>query len=150
MSFTITVNEQVAVLLEASLHEPEKGIQMINLFSRSTLAPPPSALGPGTWVDGGNKALNRRVLASNTQANVFHTGFKACDSYTGGAAAMPKVTAPTLFILGRHDQMTPPKTAHLLVQAAVLGTVVLVPGGHQMMVEAPEEVLAAMRAFLQP
>src|SRR4051794_28654814 len=38
------------MLLEPSLNEPMKALEMINVFSRSTLAPPPSALGPGTWV----------------------------------------------------------------------------------------------------
>ncbi len=37
-------------LLETSLKEPMKALTMINVFSRSTLAAPPSALGPGTWV----------------------------------------------------------------------------------------------------
>ena len=52
-------------LLDASLNEPMKALEMINVFSRSTLAPPPSALGPGTWVYGASMALGRRVLASN-------------------------------------------------------------------------------------
>jgi pimeloyl-ACP methyl ester carboxylesterase len=33
-------------LLEASLNEPEKALRMVNVFSRSTLCAPPSALGP--------------------------------------------------------------------------------------------------------
>lgn len=138
------------VLLEASQHDPEKAIALVNIFSHSTLAPPPSALGPGTWLYGGMRALMRRVLAGNRRVNLFHTGFKACDGYTGGDAAMPLVSAPTLFILGRQDQMTPPKAAQSLVRAARHGTVVMVPGGHQMMLEAPDAVLAALREFLQP
>jgi pimeloyl-ACP methyl ester carboxylesterase len=138
------------VLIEASQNDPEKAIAMVNVFSHSTLAPPPSALGPGTWLYGGSRALMRRVLASNPHVNVFHTGFNACDRYAHGDAAMARVTAPTLFILGRNDQMTPPKAAQSLVRAARHGTVVTVPGGHQMMLEAPEAVLAALREFLAP
>jgi dienelactone hydrolase len=79
-------------------------------------------LGPGTWLYGGSKALMRRVLASNTQVNVFHTGFKACDSYAGAEAAMAQVTCPTLFVLGNADQMTPPKaTATLKTVAQAAG-----------------------------
>ncbi len=137
------------VLLEASQNDPEKAIAMVNTFSHSTLAPPPSALGPGTWLYGGSRALMRRVLASNPRVNVFHTGFMACDSYTGGDAAMPQVTAPTLFILGQQDQMTPPKATQSLIKAAQHGTVAMVPGGHQMMLEAPDAVLAALRGLLQ-
>ena len=34
-------------LLENSVKAPEKAIHMVNVFSHSTLCPPPSALGPG-------------------------------------------------------------------------------------------------------
>ena len=63
---------------------------------------------------------------------------------------MAKVTAPTLFVLGEADQMTPVKAAQSLVRAAEHGKVVVVPGGHQMMSESPDEVLVALRDFLAP
>ena len=88
-----------------------KALELVNVFSRSTLAPPPSALGPGTWVYGASMALGRRVLASNATVNVFHRGFKACDSYANGEAAIQAITCPVLFVLGAQDQMTPPKAA---------------------------------------
>ena len=136
-------------LLEASQNNPEKAIAMVNTFSHSTLAPPPSSLGPGTWVYGGNKALMRRMLALNPRVNIFHVGFKACDTYTGGDAAMAQVTAPTLFVLGQADQMTPVKAAQSLIRAAAQGKLVVVPGGHNMMAESPDAVLAAMHSFLK-
>src|SRR5690606_12640705 len=92
-------------LIEASMSDPIKALTMVNVFSRSTLAPPPSALGAGTWVYGAGMALGRRVLASNPDVNVFHRGFVACDSYTGGEAAMTALTCPVLFLLGGQDQM---------------------------------------------
>ena len=139
-------------LIEASLNEPEKALRMINVFSRSTLAAPPSTLGPGTWVFGAGMALGRRVLRSNPQVNVFHRGFVACDSYAGGEAAMAQLTCPVLFALGAQDQMTPPKAAQGLVNAArAAGRTVQVaslPVGHNQMTEAPEETLHAIRDFL--
>lgn len=90
-------------LLESSLNSPQKAIQMVNVFSHSTLAPPPSALGPGTWLLGGSKALMRRVLASNPHENIFNIGFKACDSYDQGEVSMGKVTCPILFLLGKRS-----------------------------------------------
>ncbi len=137
-------------LLDLSVSAPFKAIDMVNSFSHSTLAPPPSALGPGTWLYGGSKALMRRVLASNTQVNVFHTGFKACDSYAGAEAAMPQVTCPTLFVLGSADQMTPPKAAQSLIQLCAHPTVAQLPAGHSLMTEAPEGVLQALKDFLKP
>jgi pimeloyl-ACP methyl ester carboxylesterase len=136
-------------LLQASVTEPMKALEMVNVFSRSTLAPPPSALGPGTWVYGASMALGRRVLASNPKVNVFYTGFKACDSYQNGLQAMARVTCPVLFVLGKVDQMTPPKAAQELIRLACTSQVVEVPGGHHQMNETPEELLVALRAFLK-
>lgn len=136
-------------LLDSSLNQPLKAIDMVNTFSHSTLAPPPSALGPGTWLYGGSRALMKRVLASNPAVNVFHTGFKACDDYRNGEAAMAQVQAPTLFILGRQDQMTAPKAAQALIDQAAHGQVVLLDAGHSLMTEAPDGVLFAIRDFLK-
>jgi pimeloyl-ACP methyl ester carboxylesterase len=140
-------------LLDSSLNEPEKALRMINVFSRSTLAAPPSALGPGTWVYGSSMALGRRVLASNTQVNVFHRGFAACDRFAHGLEAMALVKCPVLFLLGQQDQMTAPHAAQSLVAAAhaagVVHQVTYVPVGHHQMNEAPEETLAAIKGFLR-
>jgi pimeloyl-ACP methyl ester carboxylesterase len=135
-------------LLEASLNTPMKALEMVNVFSRSTLAPPPSALGPGTWVYAASFALGKRVLASNHEANLFHTGFKACDSYANGEAAMAQVQCPTLFMLGDVDQMTPPKAAKGLIAKAGNARVVMLPGGHHQMTETPEPMLQALTQFL--
>ncbi len=136
-------------LLALSRDEPMKAIDMVNTFSHSMLAPPPSSLGPGTWLYGGSRALMRRVLHSNASINVFHTGFKACDDYTGGEAAMARVQCETLFILGRNDQMTLPKAAQGLISKAAHGKVVVVDAGHQLMLEAPDAVLVALKEFLR-
>lgn len=136
-------------LLENSQREPMKAISMVNVFSHSLMAPPPSALGPGTWLYGGSRALMKRVLASNPRVNVFHRGFVACDSYAGGEAAIAKVQCPILFVLGKDDAMTPPKAAQALQQKARDARTVTVAAGHQMMTEAPDAVLFALRDFLQ-
>ena len=135
-------------LLETSQQQPLKAIEMVNVFSHSMLAPPPSALGPGTWVYGSSRALMRRVLASNTEVNLFYTGFKACNDYTNGETAIQQVTAPILFILGKRDQMTLPKAAQPLIGKAAQSKVVLLDAGHQMMLESPDGVLFALRDFL--
>ncbi|WP_439115427.1 alpha/beta fold hydrolase [Hydrogenophaga sp.] len=143
-----------AALIEASLNEPMKALTMVNVFSRSTLSAPPSALGPGTWVFGAGMALGRRVLASNPTVNVFHRGFVACDSYSHGEAAMASVACPVLFLLGAQDQMTPPKAAKTLIAAAQASgqrvQVAHLPVGHHQMTEAPDATLAAIRDFLAP
>lgn len=140
-------------LIDASLNDPMKALTMVNVFSRSTLAPVPSALGPGTWVYGAGMALGKRVLASNRAVNVFHRGFVACDSYANGEVAVAAIACPVLFVLGAQDQMTHPKAAQGLIRTARAAgkqvQVVSVPCGHHQMTEAPEETLAALRDFLR-
>ena len=135
-------------LIESSLNDPIKALEMVNIFSRSTLAPPPSALGPGTWIFGASTALGKHVLASNPEVNLFHTGFVACDSYRNGEAAIELVTCPTLFVLGEVDQMTPLRAAKGLIGKARNANVVVLPGGHHQMTETPEAMLKALVDFL--
>jgi pimeloyl-ACP methyl ester carboxylesterase len=140
-------------LLDTSLSQPLKALDMINVFMRSTLAAPPSALGPGTWVYGASLALGRRVLASNPQVNVFHRGFKACDSYGNGEKAIAAITCPVLFLLGTQDQMTQAKAAQSLIATArecgKSVKVVELPVGHHQMTETPDATLFAIRDFLK-
>lgn len=135
-------------LLDSALNAPMKAIDMVNVFSHSMMAPPPSSLGPGTWLYGGSRALMRRVLASNREVNVFHVGFNACNDYANGETAMAAVQCPVLFLLGAADQMTPPKAARTLSAKALSSKTVVVQAGHQLMTEAPDAVLFALRDFL--
>jgi pimeloyl-ACP methyl ester carboxylesterase len=143
-----------AALLETSLNAPLKAIDMVNTFSHSMLAPPPSALGPGTWVYGSSKALMRRVQASNSAFNLFHTGFTACNTYKNGLAGVSIASTAILFVVGKSDQMTPPKAAKALMDAAKSNAkstkIVTLDAGHSLMTEAPDGVLAALKAFLAP
>ncbi len=137
-------------LIEASQSDPEQALKMINVFSRSTLASP---TGAGFWVYGANMALGRKVLRGNRSVNVFHRGFVACDRYAGGLQAIAAIECPVLFVLGRLDQMTPPKAAQALIEAARgAGKRVAVERldvGHHQMTEAPDATLAALLAFLR-
>jgi pimeloyl-ACP methyl ester carboxylesterase len=136
-------------LIDAALNEPEKALRMVNVFSRSTLAPPSGA---GFWVYNAGMALGRKVLRSNSAVNVFHRGFVACDSYANGEQAIAAVRCPVLFALGAQDQMTVPKAAQGLVAAArAAGKAVQttsLPVGHNQMSEAPDGTLMAIRDFL--
>ncbi len=61
---------------------------------------------------------------------------------------MAAVQCPTLLLVGRHDQMTPPRAARALAAHARQATVVEVEAGHALMTEAPDAVLDALRQFL--
>ena len=136
-------------MLQSALDTPDAAIRTVNIFSRSTLAPPN---GVGSWVFGAGIALGRRVLASNPHTNLLHRGFVACNSYAGGEDAVRAVACPVLFALGAQDQMTPPRAAQTLVKAAQeVGKtvqVVQLPCGHNQMTEAPDGTLEALKEFL--
>ncbi len=136
-------------LLDAALNEPEKALHMVNVFSRSSLAPP---VAPGTWSFGGSLALGRRVIDSNSKVNLFHCGFSACNNYANGEQAMEQVTCPVLFLLGAMDQMTSPRAAQTLIAKAKISgkihSVVSLAVGHHQMTDAPEATLQALKAFL--
>ena len=136
-------------LLDMAQNVPDKAIAMVQTFSRATLSPPNGA---GSWVFGAGTALGRRVLASNPNVNLLHRGFVACDSYAGGEAAMAQLSAPVLFVLGEQDQMTPPKAAKGLIDAAKAAgktvKVQMIANGHNQMTESPDATLFAIRDFL--
>ncbi|WP_284337082.1 alpha/beta fold hydrolase [Comamonas sp. NoAH] len=136
-------------LLDSALRTPDKAIAMINTFSRATLSPPNGA---GSWVYGAGMALGQRVLASNRNTNLLHTGFSACDQYANGEQAIAQVQCPILFALGQQDQMTPPKAAQgLIATAKAAGKTVqlaMLPMGHNQMTESPDETLFALYNFL--
>lgn len=144
-------------LLQAAADDPESAMRRVAVYSRATLAAPPSVLGPGTWPLGAHLALQRRVLASNRAVNLFACGFRACDSYDQAPAALAAVQAPVAFILGQKDQMTPPRAAQGLIDIARARSgaapvqVSVIDCGHNLMLEAPGPTLdALLRALPQP
>jgi pimeloyl-ACP methyl ester carboxylesterase len=136
-----------AALLEMGRDDPWAAIDRVVMFSFSTLAAKPSYPGPGTWVRGGARQLMRQVLAHQGDRLLFHTDFSACARYTAGLDAASKVQAPASLVLARSDQMTLPRGARELA-ARLKATVHEVPGGHFLMQEQPDAVLAAVRAGL--
>ena len=134
-------------LLETARTAPLKAIDMVNVFSHSTLAAKPSHPGPGTWLHGANRALMRRVQAGQTAVNLFHHDFGVCDRYAGGFEAAAKVQCPVSLILGERDQMTVPKQSRQIAQA-LKARVHMVAAGHALMTEAPDALLLALREAL--
>lgn len=133
-------------LLETSRTDEAAAIDMVNIFSHSSIAHKPSCPGPGFSVLGGARRLMQR-MSSRNPAQLFHTDFAACNNYAGGEAAAASVACPTLFILGSKDMMTPPRSAKVLTAAIKHGKIVTVEAGHSLMTEAPDAVLDALSGF---
>jgi len=133
-------------LLETAKTDEPTAIDMVNIWSHSSIAQKPSFPGPGFYAMGGARRLKQRISQINPQ-QVFYTDFYACNAYANGEAAAQAVRCPTLFIFGARDMMTPPRSTKLLTSAIAHGKVVTVDSGHEMMAEQPDAVLDALIEF---
>ena len=133
-------------LLETARSDEAAAIDMVNIWSHSSIAHKPSCPGPGFSVMGGARRLMQRMSARNPHA-LFHTDFTACNDYANGEAAAAGVRCPVLFVFGSKDMMTPPRSTKLLTGLLSHGRIVTVDAGHQMMAEAPDAVLDALAGF---
>jgi pimeloyl-ACP methyl ester carboxylesterase len=136
-----------AALLDTARDQPQRAIDMVTAFSHSTLGPKPAYPGPGGWVPGGFRALMQRVQAGQHDLNLFHHDFSLCDAYANGLQAATRVRCPASLILGDRDQMTTPQQTRAIAEA-LKAKVISVPAGHDLMAEAPEATLAALRQVL--
>jgi pimeloyl-ACP methyl ester carboxylesterase len=134
-------------LLDLSLTDVQAAIERVVQFSFSTLAAKPSFPGPGVWLRGGGRQLMRLVQAGSGDSRLFHTDFSACNDYRSGLDAAARVRCPAHLVLAAQDQMTLPRGARA-VAATLRATVHEVPGGHFLMQEQPDAVLAALHAAL--
>ncbi|MGE5623005.1 MAG: alpha/beta fold hydrolase, partial [Bacillota bacterium] len=136
-----------SMLLDAAKNEEQKAIDMVNIWSHTSIAQKPSCPGPGFYVMGGAQRLMQQIARRNP-AKVFHTDFSACNAYANGETAAQSVTCPTLLLLGKRDMMTAPKaTAPLTANLAQHKVVMIAHCGHALMAEQPDAVLDALFAF---
>ena len=134
-------------LLETSREREPVAIDMVNIWSHSSIAQKPSAPGPGFYVHGGSQRLMQRISAINP-AQVFYADFAACNDYVNGEQAASALDCPALFLLGRQDVMTPAKSASSLSSVMKQArTVTLDACGHALMAEQPDQVLDELFAF---
>ena len=133
-------------LLETSRNDEQAAIDMVNIFSHSTLAQKPSCPGPGFSVMGGARRLMQRMSQINPE-QLFYTDFFACNAYANGQVAAEAVRCPVLFIFGSKDMMTPARSTKTLTGAIAHGKVVQVDAGHALMQEQPDAVLDALIEF---
>jgi pimeloyl-ACP methyl ester carboxylesterase len=134
-------------LLETSRTDEQSAIDMVNIWSHSSIAQKPSCPGPGFNTMGGARRLMQRIARINPE-QVFHTDFAACNAYTNGETAAQAVRCPTLFLFGARDMMTPPKSTRLLTSTIAHAKVVTVDSGHSLMSEQPDAVLDALLSFV--
>jgi pimeloyl-ACP methyl ester carboxylesterase len=128
-------------LLKAAEANDRAAVDMVSIWGLGYQAELGGSLAPGLWMHIGAQ----RVL-EQCRPGVLFNDLSACNAYQNALAAAAKVTVPTTLILGERDMMTPAKAGNALAAALPNSrTVVLRGAGHMMMVERPDELLAALQ-----
>ena len=129
-------------LLSAAEANDTAAIDMVSIWGLGFQAELGGSLAPGLWMHQGAQ----RVL-QQSRPGVLYSDLNACNTYQNATAAAAQIKVPVTLILGERDIMTPAKTGKALA-AAISGarTVVLPGAGHMMMVEQPDELLAALQS----
>jgi pimeloyl-ACP methyl ester carboxylesterase len=135
---TMTVGPDLLRAAEANDHA---AIDMVSIWGLGFQAELGGSLAPGMWMHSGAQ----RVLEKCRPGLLFND-LSACNAYQGALAAAAKVAVPATLILGERDMMTPAKAGKALAAAIPNAkTIVLSGAGHMMMVERPDELLAALQ-----
>jgi pimeloyl-ACP methyl ester carboxylesterase len=128
-------------LLKAAEANDQAAIDMVSIWGLGFQAELGGSLAPGMWMH----SSAQRVL-EKCRPGVLFNDLSACNAYQGALAAAAKVTVPATLILGERDMMTPAKAGKTLAAAIPNAkTIVLSGAGHMMMVERPDELLAALQ-----
>jgi pimeloyl-ACP methyl ester carboxylesterase len=129
-------------LLKAAEANDQTAIDMVSIWGLGFQAGLGGSLAPGLWMHFGAQ----RVLEA-CRPGVLFNDLAACNAYQGALAAAAQIKVPTTFILGERDMMTPARAGKTLAAALPNSrTVVLSGAGHMMMVERPDELLAALQS----
>jgi pimeloyl-ACP methyl ester carboxylesterase len=128
-------------LLKAAEADDHAAIDMVSIWGLGFQAELGGSLAPGLWMHSGAQ----RVL-EQCRPGVLYNDLNACNAYQGALAAAAKVSVPVTLILGERDMMTPAKAGKALAAAIPNARTIVLPGaGHMMMVERPDELLAALQ-----
>jgi len=135
---TMTVGPDLLKAAEANDHA---AIDMVSIWGLGFQAELGGSLAPGLWMHSGAQ----RVL-EQCRPGVLFNDLSACNAYQNALAAAAGITVPATFILGERDMMTSAKGGKALAAALPNSRIVVLRGaGHMMMVEQPDELLAALR-----
>jgi pimeloyl-ACP methyl ester carboxylesterase len=128
-------------LLKAAEANDIDAIDMVSIWGLSFKAELGGSLAPGLWMHQGAQRVLQRCAPG-----VLYNDLAACNAYQNALAAAAQIKVPVTVILGERDMMTPAKAGKTLAAAIPSARTIVLPGaGHMMMVEQPDELLAALR-----
>ena len=135
---TMTVGPDLLKAAEAGDHA---AVDMVSIWGLGFQAELGGSLAPGLWMHSG-----AQLVLEQCRPGVLFNDLNACNTYQNALAAAAGIAVPVTLILGERDMMTPPKAGKALAAALPNSRTVVLPGaGHMMMVERPDELLAALR-----
>lgn len=89
-------------------------------------------------------AVGHNIMSNNPLA----IDLQCCADYLNGLAAAEQIKVPAAMILAGQDKMTPLKAGQAVAQALGAQVTVLSEFGHMLPIEAPKQVLHALRDFI--
>jgi pimeloyl-ACP methyl ester carboxylesterase len=128
-------------LLKAAEANDPSAIDMVSIWGLGLKAELGGSLAPGLWMHQGAQRVLQRCAPG-----VLHSDLDACNTYQNALTAAALVKVPATLILGERDMMTPAKAGKALAAAMPHARTVALPAaGHMMMIEQPDELLAALQ-----
>ena len=89
-------------------------------------------------------AIGKKIMSLNPLAE----DLQCCADYQGGVKALESIHAPSFMILAGKDKMTPLKSGKAAAEILKAQVKLLPEHGHMLPMEAPKEVLLALREFI--
>jgi len=128
-------------LLKAAEANDHAAVDMVSIWGLGFHAEVGGSLAPGLWMHTGAQRVLERC-----RPGVLFSDLSACNAYRDALAAAAGIAVPTTLVLGERDMMTPARAGKALAAALPNSRTVVLPGaGHMMMVERPDELLAALQ-----
>jgi pimeloyl-ACP methyl ester carboxylesterase len=127
-------------LLKAAEANDAAAIDMVSIWGLGFKAELGGSLAPGLWMHQGAQRTLQQCAPG-----VLYSDLAACNAYQNALPAAAQVKVPVTVIVGERDMMTPAKAGKTLAAAIAGALTIVLPGaGHMMMVEQPDELLAAL------
>ncbi len=136
-------------LLDAAKDETDRAYRMITQWAHAPSAHLGASKSPGMWTTGAGLALMRRA-----KPGALHQDLSNCKNYANAVESAPQVLGNVLVLSAAKDMMTPAKSVAPLIAALQKNTNVKLSAktipdcGHSMMGERPDDVLAALKAWV--
>ena len=128
------------MLIDTAKKSPEKAAAMMSQWGFGNLTHMGVSAIPGMQPI----AIGRRIMANNPLA----IDLQSCADYTAGDDAVMLVKAPSAMILAGQDKMTPIKAGLRVAKQLDAQLTVFKDFGHMLPIEAPKQVLVALREFI--